>query len=163
MTGSAGFLLRNPKGQVLLGVLVLVIVAGATYLLVGGSGNGDSGNNNIAVGSFGDVTQPSLDTAVQGLCEVRSDMQQGDLASARTAFYDKAHLFLHQLAAEVQDKDIDQASSLLIAKYQLEDLLPPQGQVATGAAPDGQVISDLLVQVDQSAAVLGFNAPKCSE
>jgi hypothetical protein len=166
MTGSAGLLLQSAKVQILLGILVLVVVAGATYLLTDGS-SGDSNNSadatNIPVGSFGDVTQPGLDRATEGLCEVRSDMQHGDLDGARTAFYDQAHLFLHQLAAQVQDKDLDQASSLLIAKYHLEDILPAEGQVTTGAAPDDSVITDLLTQVHKSAEVLGFKAPECSQ
>jgi hypothetical protein len=163
MTGSAGPLLQNAKLQVLLGVVVLVVVAGATFLLTGGSGDSNNGADatNIPVGSFGDVTQPGLERATEGLCEVRDDMKKDDLNSARTAFYDQAHLFLHQLAAQVQEKDLDQASSLLIAKYHLEDILPAEGQVATGAIPDEGLIDDLLTQVHKSAEVLGFKAPDC--
>jgi hypothetical protein len=167
VTERFSFLLHTTKGRVLLGLVVVVVAAAAAFLVAQASGGGSGNTNFTSLGSFGDVTQPELDTAVQGLCEVRTDLQRGDHDAAKTVFYDKAHLFLHQLAAQVQDKDVDQATSLLVAKYKVESLLllPPETTPsATGSngSPDA-LVADLLDQVQKSAAVIGFTAPDCSQ
>ena len=149
----------------MLAAAVLIVAVGAGFLIIEVT-QGNSGNSAIPpIGSFGNVTQASLNTAVAGLCEVRAEIQTNQPA-ARATFYDKSHLFLHQLAAEVQDKDVNQATSLLIAKYQVEALLPADSSTPVAAttattSPDG-LVSDLIAQVQQSAAVLGFTAPNCS-
>jgi hypothetical protein len=106
---------RTTKGKVLLAAAVLIVAVVAGVVVTSVLGGGTADGNAAAPGSFGNVTQAGLTTAVEGLCGVRSDLQANDLAAARTAFYDKAHLFLHQLAAEVQVKNVDQATSLLVA------------------------------------------------
>ncbi len=166
MREHSGFSLQNTKVQALLAVVVLVVVVVATVLISGALGGGSDGNSAVAPGSFGNVTQAGIDNAIDGLCEVQVDFLQGDIAAARTPFYDKAHLFLHQMAAEVQEKDVTQATSLLVAKYKVENviLLPDNPPTPTSAdgSPDA-LITDLLVQVKQSAAVLGFTAPDCAQ
>lgn len=170
MQQHSGLTLRTTRGKVLLGAVVLVVAVVAGLVITQATqGNGSDTAAAVSSGSFGSVTQPSLDTAVAGLCEVRSLLQQGNQPAARAAFYDKSHLFLHQLAAQVQNKDLSQATSLLVAKYQVENLLPPDGQTpiastdsAASSTPE-QLVSDLLDQVQQSAKLLGFKAPDCSQ
>lgn len=116
----------------------------------------------------GPVTQASLSIAVGGLCEMRSDLQQQQLTAARNVFYDKSHLFLHQLAAAVESKDRTLASNLLLAKYRVEDLIssfgttPAAGPTAETVAP-AELLNQLLGQVRTSSATLGLAAPNCQE
>jgi hypothetical protein len=150
---------RDPRKIALLAI-VLVIAIAAGVIVAGGL----SGDAAPSAGGSGAVSAEALDTAVSGLCQMRLALDQGDIQEARTIFYDKAHLFLHQLAAAVEVKDRDRATSLLIAKYRVEDLVPPSGQLPATAAGDtapSLLVSQLLQEVGPSAKILGLSAPDC--
>jgi hypothetical protein len=150
---------RDPRKLVFLAIVLVVAVAAGVAVASGLRGDSPSTD---ASGLSAPVTAESLDVAVQGLCEVRSDLENDDSHAARTVFYDKSHLFLHQLAAAVQVKDRDRATSLLIAKYRVEDLMPASGQPqATSDTDPPLLITQLLQEVGASAALLGMSAPDC--
>ncbi len=171
MRQISGWTLHSTKGKYFLALAVLIVAVLAGYGITLAMSGGGSSNSvtNVPVGSFGNVTQPSLDAAVGGLCQARSDFQQGDQAAARTVFYDKSHLLLHQLAAQVQDKDVTTATNLLLAMYFVENVIPPPGGTpvpVTGPdanLPAPELVTRLIDQVQQSAAVIGFQAPNCTQ
>jgi len=149
---------RDPR-KIALVAIVLVVALVAGVAVAGGLGGGSASSN---AGLSGPVTAESLDVAVAGLCQVRSDWESGDPQAARAVFYDKAHLFLHQLAAAVEVKDRDRATSLLIAKYRVEDLMPASGQPRPSADTDPSLlVTQLLQEVAASASLLGLSAPDC--
>ncbi|HEX5369751.1 MAG TPA: hypothetical protein VFY10_10100 [Dehalococcoidia bacterium] len=170
MRQITGWTLHSTTGKVLLpiGVLIVAVLVGYGVMLAT-QGSSSNGTTNVPVGSFGNVTQPALDTAVAGLCAARDDFQLGDEPAARQVFYDKSHLVLHQLAAQVQDKDVNTATNLLLAMYFVENVIPPQGQTpvpVTGPEKDlpaPELVSRLLAQVQQSAALIGFQASNCTQ
>ncbi len=171
MRQISGWTLHSTKGKYLLALAVLIVAVVAGYGITAAMSGGGSSNTtaNVPVGSFGNVTQPALDTAVAGLCQVRTDFQQSDQAAARSVFYDKSHLLLHQLAAQVQEKDVPDATNLLLAMYYVENLIPPPGGTpvpVTGPdanLPPPELVTRLIGQVQQSAAVIGFQAPNCTQ
>ena len=172
MRQISGWTLHSTTGKYILALAVLAAAVLAGYgitLAMNGGGSSADTVTNVPVGSFGNVTQPSLDTAVDGLCQVRSDFQQGDMTAARSVFYDKSHLLLHQLAAQVQAKDVPTATNLLLAMYYVENLIPAPGGTpvpVTGAdanLPPPELVTRLIAEVQQSAAVIGFQAPNCTQ
>ena len=150
-------------------VLIGAVLAGYGITLALNGGGSSDGVNNVPVGSFGNITQANLDTAVEGICAVRDDFQRGNEAAAREVFYDKSHLFLHQLAAQVQDKDVQTATNLLLAMYFVENVIPPPAQTpvpVTGPEknlPPAELATRLIDQVQQAAPVVGFQAPNCTQ
>jgi hypothetical protein len=136
-----------------LAVILLAVAIGAGIVIAGMLGS-DSGSGATAGGA---VTAAGLATAVDGLCRVSANLQTGDGEAARDAFYDKSHLFLHQLAAAVQEKDRDRATSLLVAKYRVEDLLAASGGGGDGAS----AVAQLQQEVAAASAILGLSAPGC--
>jgi hypothetical protein len=87
----------------------------AIVLLFGACG-GASG-----VGADGAGGGPAA--ALQGLCDAESAAAAGDVRAARTAFADRAHATLHQVAADLQDRNPSFAGQLLEAKQSVEAAL----------------------------------------
>ena len=84
-------------------------------LLVGACADGDR-----AVAD-GPVTGPAA--AVQGLCDAEAAAAAGDVEAASVAFADRAHATLHQVAADLQERDPALAGRLLEAKQGVEAAL----------------------------------------
>jgi hypothetical protein len=150
---------RDPRKLVFLALVLVIALAAGVALASGGRGDSAPAADTSLTAP---VTAKSLDVAVSGLCDVRTAFQKDDAQEARTIFYDKSHLFLHQLAAAVQDTNRDRATSLLIAKYRVEDLIPASGQPAATSDTDPQLlVTQLLQEVAASASLLGLSAPDC--
>ena len=64
--------------------------------------------------------------AYAGVCAAGTAVSDGDLARARTTFYDQSHQPIHQLAAAAEAKDRGVAGRLLEAKQVVEAELAGQ-------------------------------------
>ena len=101
----------------------------------------------------------SLDpqAAVTGLCEAQSLASGGGLDQARQVFQDQSHAYLHQLAAELQERDRSLAAELLEAKQQVERALQARG--------DAELLTDLIsrlrVVVETALASMGMANVGC--
>jgi hypothetical protein len=144
------------KTALIVAVLAVAIVAG---LVIARSLQGGSSSSSADASLDAPITDASLDNAVQGLCSVGADLEAGDVDQARAVFYDKSHLFLHQLGAAIQDMDRDRATSLLTAKYRVEGLV--DGSAAVGGEDPSTAVPALLQEVAASASILGLTAPGC--
>jgi hypothetical protein len=95
--------------------------------------------------------------AVTGLCEAQSLASGGGLDEARQVFQDESHAYLHQLAAELQERDRSLAAELLEAKQQVERALQAGG--------DAELLSDLIsrlrVVVEAALASMGMANVGC--
>jgi hypothetical protein len=156
--------IRRSAGWLLL--LLLSIAAGVTlaFLLRPGA------ETNAPPSSA--ITSRRLSLAIEGLCEGQVSTAAGNPAATRASFLDKSHQFLHDLAAAAAERDRQASTNLLLAKYQVENLLAlPTGQAGEVAATapaevdPGKLmnaISVLVTAVQSAAATLGFNADGCS-
>jgi hypothetical protein len=151
---------RSPYWAAVVIAALLAVAVGAG-VAISRAIDGDTGPTASAAGE--QLTARSLAIAVEGLCSVRADFESGDVEAARAVFYDKSHLFLHQLAAAVEVEDRNRATSLLIAKYRVEDLVAASDGSAIGADPEtpSSVTTQLLHEVAAAASVLGLSAPDC--
>jgi hypothetical protein len=95
--------------------------------------------------------------AVTGLCEAQSFASGGGLDEARQVFQDQSHAYLHQLAAELQERDRSLAADLLEAKQQVERALQAGG--------DAELLTDLIsrlrVVVETALASMGMANVGC--
>ncbi len=160
-------LLHTSLAKVILVVVAFGLAIGAG-MAISGAFSSDSSPADVALAPTEPVTQSALNVAVAGLCSMRTNLQQGQLTDAHNIFYDKSHLFLHQLAAAVEKKDINQASNLLLAKYRVEDLIStfgatPAASPTPAAASPVDLVGQLLQQVQASAVLLGLQSPSCQE
>jgi hypothetical protein len=58
--------------------------------------------------------------AVEGLCKAEALAAQGQQDEARKVFQDQSHAYLHELAAQLQERNRALAAQLLEAKQQVE-------------------------------------------
>lgn len=103
----------------------------------------------------------ALDTAFQGLCAAGRLAEEGDLEGAGELFTDRAHAYLHELAAELSEIDRAAAAELLVAKQQVEAALagPPASDPSDGAT----LIERLREAVARGARLTGLPEPTCEE
>ena len=168
-------LTSSPAKRLLLAALGLVAVVcgvAAGYVVAAG-GSGSSTSSADVSASQLQVTGQSLAQATQGLCTTKTDIDTGDTAGARTVFLNQSHLFLHTLAAKVQEIDRGQAGTLLIAMYRVEDSLALPTGLGSAAAPSpvdvspdvpqnvSTALATLITTVQQSAPTVGLTAPNC--
>ena len=76
---------------------------------------------------------PDYTRAFKALCEVAGHAADGDLRAANGVFLSRAHLALHELAAEASEIDRGAAATLLEAKAAVEAALPLQDPATAGA------------------------------
>jgi hypothetical protein len=82
-------------------------------------------------GSAGETSPEPYGPAQQGLCRALAQARAGRPDGARREFFDSAHAPLHQLAAEVAERDRPAAAHLLEAKAVVEgDLATPTPALA---------------------------------
>lgn len=115
----------------------------------------------LAVGACGtddDATSPArpYESLYQGLCEARARATQP--AAARTAFFDRAHQPIHELAAAAAQEDRAAAARLLEAKQVVERDLAGD---ASGLAGD---LDRLLTTTGRAIVATGQPPPRpCQE
>jgi hypothetical protein len=100
-----------------------------------------------------------LTAALAGLCRAEDLARAGDLSEARTTFEDRAHGYLHELAAGAQGRARAPVGRLLEAKNRVELAL----QTERGGTP-AEVAADLTkleTATRDVAAALGTPAPRC--
>jgi hypothetical protein len=95
--------------------------------------------------------------AVEGLCEAETLASGGLVGEARRVFQNQSHAYLHELAAQLQDRDRSLAAELLQAKQRVESSL--QG----GANPElvASLIGGLRAVVESSVAAVGLKNVGC--
>ena len=95
--------------------------------------------------------------AVTGLCEAQSAASGGGVDEARQVFQDQSHAYLHQLAAELRERDRSLAADLLEAKQQVERAFQAEG--------DPELLTDLIVRlravVETALASMGMANVGC--
>jgi hypothetical protein len=96
-----------------------------------------------------------LGTALEGLCEARRLAERGLVGDAETAFQDRAHAYLHELARETSDTDREAAARLLEAKQLVEQAFAERAEPGMLA----RLLDDLR---DRTAEAAGFAAPGCA-
>lgn len=99
----------------------------------------------------------NLQLAGDALCQAESFAAQGDLTGAKDMFAN-AHPALHDLAAQLEERDRDLAAQLLQAKQAVEEIL---------AAPtEPAVVTARLAEVrgvfESGAALLGTRVTGCT-
>ncbi|HZA27503.1 MAG TPA: hypothetical protein VE915_07655 [Actinomycetota bacterium] len=128
----------------------LIVAVGLTVLATACTGTGQK-TDSTAQGSS------SPQAAVTGLCEAQSLASGGGLDEARQVFQDQSHAYLHQLAAELQERDRSLAAELLEAKQQVERALQ------AGADPEllADLIGRLRAVVESALASMGMANVGC--
>lgn len=111
--------------------------------------------------SRGSTSAPptQLTAALDGLCRAEDLARAGDLLAARTTFEDRAHAYLHELAARAQERDRESVGRLLEAKNRVESAFqsPGGGSPAEVAAR----LATLEAATRDVAEALGTPAPRC--
>jgi hypothetical protein len=96
-----------------------------------------------------------LGAALDGLCEARQLAERGLVGDAETAFQDRAHAYLHELAREAARTDRKAAARLLEAKQLVEQAL------AEPAEP--RILARLLDDLrERTAEAAGTSPPECA-
>ncbi len=104
--------------------------------------------------SPGPIGKQDFDMARAGMEGVIGIANQGDIASARNAFFLRVHDFTHNVDGPLRAKDDGLAKELCRAVAQIEvEFLSPTPREAATIAEHAQGIRELL---RQAAAVLGF-------
>jgi hypothetical protein len=95
--------------------------------------------------------------AVEGLCEAETLAAGGLQDEAQQVFQDQSHAYLHELAAQLQERDRDLAGQLLEAKQEVEVALLEMSDPETLAIRIGA----LRAIVESAVAVLGLTNVGC--
>jgi hypothetical protein len=95
--------------------------------------------------------------AVQGLCEAEELSSGGQVEEARRVFLEKTHAYLHELAAQLQERNRALAGQLLEAKQQVESGLQgaPTPEILAGR------IGGLRAVVESALVVVGLTNVGC--
>jgi hypothetical protein len=93
-----------------------------------------------------------------GLCQARAAARSGDLTGSRSAFFNRAHLSLHQLAVEATSRDRPAAARLLKAKEAVE-----MGLRTPGPSLGSDLDRLLAAMGDATTAVGEAPPPPCPE
>jgi hypothetical protein len=94
--------------------------------------------------------------AVDGLCGALTSAQEPE--ASQQAFYDRSHMTLHEIAAELQSADRAAAAALLEAKDRVE------GDYRTGAAPSKLEadLTRLIGATVEGLRALDVESPGCA-
>jgi hypothetical protein len=95
--------------------------------------------------------------AVEGLCEAETLAAGGLQGEAQQVFQDQSHAYLHELAAQLQERDRDLAGQLLEAKQEVEVALLERSDPETLAIRIGA----LRAVVESAVAVVGLTNVGC--
>ena len=101
------------------------------------------------------LTESDANDAIRALCVARD--AAGDVAAARSAFEDRAHGPLHDIAAAIEDDDRDLAARLLVAKQAVEADLTVSRDPEQLADDLDRLVDATIVAVD----ALGMEATTC--
>lgn len=125
-------------------------VAAAVTLLASACGGSGEKRPSESQGS-----RPQV--AVQGLCEAEVLASGGQPDEARRVFQDQSHAYLHELAAQLQERDRALAAQLLETKQQVE------GALQGGANPEilPGLIGGLRAVVESALASMGVANVGC--
>jgi hypothetical protein len=96
-----------------------------------------------------------LGTALDGLCEARRLAERGLVGDAETAFQDRAHAYLHELARETSGTDRKAAARLLEAKQLVEQAFAEPAEPRMLA----RLLDDLRHRTAEAA---GIPPPACA-
>jgi hypothetical protein len=130
-------------------VKLLVVAVAVTVLAAACTGSDEKGS------SPPQAAGPQV--AVEGLCEAETLASGGELGEARRVFLDQSHAYLHELAAQLQERDRALAAQLLEAKQEVE-------RVLQGAAPPEILagrIGGLRAVVESALVVIGLTNVGC--
>lgn len=126
-------------------VSVMLVLAGITLAL--GSftflGAGDDHDNDE--GAQATDVDDRYAHAVDGLCDSRQDLADGNVAPATESFFDSAHAPLHEIADRLSDRDRAAAADLLEAKQAFEaGIEANEGSVSLSRGLDRLIIATVV-------------------
>jgi len=101
--------------------------------------------------------QSRTQVAVEGLCEAETLAAGGLQDEAQQVFQDQSHAYLHELAAQLQERDRALAGQLLEAKQEVEVALQEMSDPETLAIRIGA----LRAVVESAVAVMGLTNVGC--
>jgi hypothetical protein len=108
----------------------------------------------------GSISAPAeLIAALDGLCRAEDLARAGDLLGARTTFEDRAHAYLHELAADAESEARTEVARLLEAKNRVESAFRTVGEEDAGEV--AARLATLEAATRSVAAAVGTPAPGC--
>lgn len=133
------------RSRLVLALVTLAVTASAC-------GGGDAPPLTSSTPSGVDPERAAI--AIEALCEIEA---ASDLEPARTAFYDRAHATLHEIASAAATADRGSDAELLIAKQRVEAALEES------ALPPGFDADVALLRVAATSALdaLGISPSGC--
>lgn len=97
--------------------------------------------------------------ALIALCEVETDLKQGEIDRAAATFEDEVHETLHELADEVEAVDREVSADLLVAKAKVEaGFADPSIQ----AAAQRRAVAALIERMREAMTTLEIDQPACA-
>jgi hypothetical protein len=97
--------------------------------------------------------------ALIALCEVETDLEQGDIDQAAATFEDEVHETLHELADQLEAVDRKVAAALLVAKAKVEaGFADPSVQ----APALRRAVEALIVEMRAAMTALDLDQPACA-
>jgi hypothetical protein len=124
----------------------------AVVMLLTGACNGRSGGSTTPAPA-------ELTAALDGLCRAEDLARAGDLLAARTTFEDRAHAYLHELAAAAEDRARTEVGRLLEAKNSVESSFQDRDAPAEVAVR----LSTLEAATRDVARAVGTPAARCGD
>ena len=109
-------------------------------------------------GSTTPAAPAELTAALAGLCRAENLARAGDLLGARTTFEDRAHVYLHELAADAQGRAPSAVGRLLEAKNVVESAFRTPSRTPDEVAAR---LATLEAATREVAEDLGTPAPRC--
>ncbi len=131
--------------------LVLALVTFAVTAIACGGGGARPLTSTTPSG----VDPERAATAIEALCEMEV---ASDVASARAAFYDRAHATLHEIASAAAAADPGSDAELLIAKQRVEAALE-ENELPPGFDAD---VALLRVVAASALDALGIRSAGCA-
>lgn len=129
--------------RVIVALVVVVLAASCT------------GSEEKPAPTAGQSRRPQV--AIEGLCEAETLAAGGLQEEAQQVFQDQSHAYLHELAAQLQDRDRELAGQLLEAKQEVEVALQEMSDPETLAFR----IGELRAVVESAVAVVGLTNVGC--
>jgi hypothetical protein len=112
--------------------------------------------------SRGSTSAPAeLIAALHGLCRAEDLAQAGDILGARTTFEDRAHAYLHELAADAEGEARMEVGRLLEAKNRVESAFRTGSDEKAGEV--AARLQTLEAATRDVAAAMGTPATRCGD
>ena len=111
-------------------------------------------------GEAGDARDADFRSAMDGLCQAETYVSQQEYRAASDVFQGEAHEYLHQLAAELQEKHPAVAGSILEAKEQVETSF--RDPSFYGPEEIVRRIGELRAALARGGEVLGLEGAGCA-